>query len=101
MVGGGSPSARQLTNIHQAVQNRVLGAGYRFAPHPDAADFIIGVSFTPDTLAPDGGHVTITGVEPRARSQGGMGADASAEEKEYRQRLREIERWVAAEATRS
>src|SRR4051812_7881933 len=84
VVGGGSPTARQFANIHQALQDQVIRAGYRFAPNSDAADFVVMVNFTPDALDLNGGRVTITGVEPgpRNRASASSESETSAEAKD-------------------
>lgn len=93
---GGTPSPQQFANIHQALQAHVARAGFRFAEHAAAADFVVTASFTPDPVNPNGGHVSIVSVEP-AR-QIAQGVEESSESRELRQRLREIERWIDSQS---
>ena len=59
------------------------------------------VRFTPDALNPSGGHIAVTNIEPNPLNRRGISAlaeDQSEEAKEYRRKLREIERWAESQA---
>lgn len=104
VAGGGTPSAQEFANIHQALQGHVTTAGYQFASRLDSADFIITVNFTPDAFEPNGGRVAIIGVEPGSMAYGRRSdSDAADAEQtaEMRQRLSDIERWIQAQARAS
>ena len=96
LVGGGTLTPQQLTNIHQAVQGDITDAGYRFAPNTDAADFLVTVRFTPDALDPSAGHIAITGIEPNPLNRRGSSAKvaAPAETMELHQKMKDVERWI-------
>jgi hypothetical protein len=102
-VGGGTLTPAQLTNIHHAVQDDIAAAGYRFAPNSHVANFLVHVKFTPDALNPSNGHIAITGIEPNPLNRRGRTAiDTETEEaKEFRQKMREIERWAEGQARSS
>jgi hypothetical protein len=97
--GGGAPTSQQIKNIHVALRDHIMRAGYQFAPTADLADVIVTVTFTPDALEANGGHVAVTGVEPhvRNRDNGSGDVDRSGQTFEMRQKLREIENWVQSQ----
>ena len=56
----------------------------------DVADFVMTVSFTPAT-ASSGPRVRVVGVEPTERFRSATDGENTAEAKEWRKRLRELE----------
>jgi hypothetical protein len=100
LAGGGMLTAQQLNNIYLALYGDIRDAGYQFARNADAAHFLVTVRFTPDALDPSSGHVTVLGIEPNPMNRRGVAAvaDESEETKEFRRRMREIERWAEAQA---
>jgi hypothetical protein len=100
ILGGGTPTPQQLTNVHRAMEPQLARAGYRFAPNVNSADAIVSVNFTPDPADPNGGRVTVMGVEFSAEMRRALasGADQSDEARDMRRRLREIEQWTERQA---
>jgi hypothetical protein len=91
LPGGSSPSPEQVSHIHQVLTPSLVRAGFTYAVDPSQADYIVSVTFTPDALSPERGHIHVHGVEKRratysAASDGAMGA--------MKDRGRELERWA-------
>jgi hypothetical protein len=91
---GGAPSPQEVAKIHGALEPQMMRAGFTFAKSIDAADFVLTASFARNTADPNGGHVTVTSIEPTSRFQIASHDDSTPEGKERRRRLQEIERWV-------
>ena len=94
--GGRTLTPQEFAHIHRSLQTPIADAGYTFARNVDVADFLVTVRFLPDDLDPQGGHVSITGVEPNPlkRRRSASTAETSDESREISQKMRDLERWL-------
>jgi hypothetical protein len=94
-LGSIPPTPAQLAGAHRSLHDHLIASGYKFADTPASAQFIVHAEFTPSSVDPASGHVRIIGVEPTDAMKRTLTATGSdQEEREYRRRLQEIERWI-------
>ena len=96
-VGDRPPSSDEIRQVLEALQPALLRAGASVAARRDEADFVMTVTFTPASDA-SGSRVTVVGIEPTARFREATDAGETAETKEFRRRMREIEGWDRSQA---
>src|SRR3954469_8825938 len=65
---GKMPSTRQVGLIQSALAENIAKAGYVYAQDARAASLLLHIRFSPDPSDPQGGDITIAGLERNSAS---------------------------------
>ena len=92
--GGGAPTPHQIEKVNEAIAPVMVQAGLQLAESVERADYVLNATFTPDPVDPNGGRLSLHGLEP-ARGRRGNTPNPSAEQlKEMKDRVANLERWA-------
>jgi len=94
LPGGRKPTPHQIEKVHEAIAPVMMQAGLQLAESLERADYILYATFTPDPVDPNGGRLSLHGLEP-ARGRRSTGSNPPAAQlREMQDRVQNLERWA-------
>ena len=91
--GGGEPTPHQIEKVNEAIAPVMVQAGLQLAESLERADYILTATFIPDPVDPNGGRLTLHGLEPARGRRRSTPNPTAAQLKEMKDRVENLERW--------
>ena len=92
--GGGAPTPHQIEKVQEAIAPVMVQSGLQLAESLKRADYVLTATFTPDPVDPNGGRLSLHGLEPARGRRNNTPNPSEAQLKEMQDRVANLERWA-------